>query len=146
MSALNTLKLVAAKKSVQTPTAVKRAKLVSKLQEQIDLVTARHEGRQHVAMRMQWTTDQATGARVAAQVNKRVREWFWTGDGGKLNAVIKYGAATLVLGKGGKNAIEVANFGELAVALATVKSAVAAGELDDAIADASVRTRKSFGK
>ena len=146
MSALNTLKLVTAKKSAQTPVAVKRNKLITKLQEQIDLVTARTEGRTHVATRMQWTTDAATGARVAVEVNKRVREWFWTADGGKLNSVIKYGAATLTLGKGGKNAIEAADFAELAAALAAVKGAVVAGELDDAIADASVRARKGFGK
>jgi hypothetical protein len=52
----------------------------------------------------------------------------------------------LALGKGGKNAIEVGNMAELADAFSAVKSAVLAGELDEAIADASVRTRKAFGK
>jgi hypothetical protein len=146
MSALQSLKLVAARKSAQSPTAIKRQKLASKLQEQMDLIAAQQEGRSYVAKRMQWTNDADTGARVAVEVNKRVREWFWAADGGKLNAVIKYGASTLALGKGGKNAIEVGNMAELADAFSAVKSAVLAGELDEAIADASVRTRKAFGK
>ena len=146
MSALQSLKLVTAKRATQSPTAVKRHKLAAKLQEQLDLIEARQEGRAYAATRLQWTTDADTGARVAVEVNKRVREWFWTAEGGKLNAVIKYGAATLALGKAGKNAIEVANMAELASAFSTVKSAVLAGELDEAIADASVRTRKGFGK
>lgn len=146
MSALQSLKLIAAKKSVQTPSAIKRHKLATKLQEQIELIQAQQEGRAYLATRIQWTNDAETGARVAVEVSKRVREWFWSADGGKFNAVIKYGASTLSLGKGGKNAIEVADFNELVAAFSAVKSAVLAGELDDAIADASVRTRKGFGK
>jgi len=146
MSALQNLKLIAAKKSVQTPAVLKRHKLANKLQEQVELVQAQQEGRAYLATRIQWTNDADTGARVAVEVSKRVREWFWSADGGKVNAVIKYGASTLALGKGGKNAIEVANFNELIAAFSAVKTAVLAGELDDAIAEASVRTRKSFGK
>lgn len=146
MSALNTLKLVTAKKPEQTPTAVKRNKLVAKLQDQIDLMTAQQQGRAHHVVRTQWVTDTDSGARVAVEIHKRVREWFWHNSTGRLTAVIKYGAATLTLGKGGKNAFEVSDLAELIAAFNAVKSAVIAGELDDAIADASVRTRKAFGK
>ncbi len=146
MSALNSLKLVTAKKPVQTPIATKRNKLLAKLQDQIDLMTAQQQGRTHHAVRTQWTTDADSGARVAVEVHKRVREWFWTTGTGRLTAVVKYGAATLALGKGGKNAFEVSDLNELITAFNSVKAAVIAGELDEAIADASVRTRKAFGK
>ena len=146
MSVLNSLKFVAAKKPVQTPIAVKRSKLLLKLQDQIALLEAQQLGHSYHATRTQWTTDADTGARIATDVHKRVREWYWhTGDG-KIAAVVKYGAATLVLGKGGKNAFEVADFAELIAAFTAVKSAVVAGELDAAIAEAGVRTRKAFGK
>ena len=146
MSALNTLKLVTAKKPVQTPIAVKRTKLLTKLQDQIDLMTAQQQGKNHHVVRTQWVTDTDSGARVAVEVHKRVREWFWQNSTGRLTAVIKYGAATLALGKGGKNAFEVTDVAELIAAFNAIKSAVIAGELDDAIAEASVRTRKGFGK
>ena len=146
MSLLNTLKLVTAKKPVQTPVAVKRNKLIAKLEDQIDLMTAQQQGRAHHVVRTQWVTDTDSGSRVAVEVHKRVREWFWQNSTGRLTAVIKYGAATLTLGKGGKNAFEVSDVTELIAAFNAVKAAVIAGELDDAIAEASVRTRKAFGK
>jgi hypothetical protein len=146
MSLLNTLKLVTAKKPVQTPIAVKRNKLLTKLEDQIDLMTAQQQGRAHHVVRTQWVTDTDSGARVAVEIHKRVREWFWQNSTGRLTAVVKYGAATLALGKGGKNAFEVTDVAELIAAFNSVKAAVIAGELDDAIADASIRTSKAFGK
>jgi len=59
---------------------------------------------------------------------------------------IKYGAKTLVLAKGGKNAIELANFAEVVATLQLVKTAVEQGELDDPIAEVSAATRKAFAK
>ncbi|MEI6790840.1 MAG: DUF6641 family protein, partial [Myxococcaceae bacterium] len=90
--------------------------------------------------------DATTGLRSAVEVNKRVREWFWVSDTGRLNVAVKYGASTLTLAKGGKNAIEVTNGAELINTLKVLMAATANGELDDAIAEASVRTRKAFGK
>ncbi len=109
-------------------------------------MSAQQQGRAHHVVRTQWVTDTDSGARVAVEVHKRVREWFWQNSTGRLTAVIKYGAATLTLGKGGKNAFEASDLAELIAAFNSVKAAVVAGELDDAIADASVRTRKAFGK
>jgi hypothetical protein len=146
MSALQGLKLVAAKRVVHTPVNLRRHKLAKKLQEQLDLVTARQEGRMHIATRVQWRNDPDTGARVAVEVPKRTREWFWTADTGKINANVRYGTNTLTLGRGGKNAIEVADLAELHTAFTAIKQAVLDGELDDAIAEASVKTRKGFGK
>ena len=146
MSTLQNLKLVSAKKMPINAVTAKRNKLANKLQEQIELIAAKQAGQRYTPTRVQWISDDETGIRTAVEVPKRVREWFWTADTGKVNAVVKYGAATLLLGKGGKNAIEVGDLGELLAAFSTVKQAVVAGELDEAIAEASVRTRKGFGK
>ena len=83
--------------------------------------------------------------RTVVATTKRVREWFWR-ENGKYNLAIKYGAKTLVLAKGGKNAIELANFAEVVATLQLVKTAVEQGELDDAIAEVSAATRKAFAK
>lgn len=146
MAFINNLKLVSSKKPAQTPTSIKRNKLIKKLQEQIELVNAHCEGQLYTAKRIQWSNDSVTGARIAVEVSKRVRHWFWMTETGKINAVVKYGSATLMLAKGGKNAFEVADYAELTDAYSAIKQAVSAGELDEAIAEASVRTRKAFGK
>jgi len=84
--------------------------------------------------------------RTVVATTKRVREWFWIGDSGKINLAIKYGAKTLPLNKKGANAIELANGDELIATLKSLKIAVLNGELDDAINDMSLATRQAFGK
>jgi len=147
MSALANLKFVAAKKNTAvSPVIAKRKKLVAKLAEQLALFEAQQAGDVYTAKRIRSVVDATTGLRSAVEVNKRVREWFWVSDTGRLNVAVKYGAATLTLAKGGKNAIEVTNGAELINTLKVLMAAAANGELDDAIAEASVRTRKAFGK
>lgn len=51
-----------------------------------------------------------------------------------------------MLGKGGKNAIEMTTQNDVVDALKLIKNAVAAGELDDVIAETATATRKGFGK
>jgi len=69
----------------------------------------------------------------------------WAGDNGKIALTVRYGAKVLELVKN-KNAIEVASASELVKTLELVKTATAAGELDDAIAAASAKLRSGFGK
>ena len=147
MSALANLKFVAAKKNaVVSPVIAKRKKLVAKLQEQLAMFEAQQAGSVYTAKRIKTVVDAETGLRDAVEVNKRVREWYWVADTGKLNLAVKYGAATLTLAKGGKNAIEMNSGAELVNTLKVLMAATANGELDDAIAEASVKTRKGFGK
>jgi hypothetical protein len=80
------------------------------------------------------------------EATKRVREWFWVSDSGKINLAVKYGAKTLALNKKGANAIELASGDELIATLKTLKTAVANGEFDDAIAEVSKATKLAFGK
>ena len=83
---------------------------------------------------------------MTAEVIKRVKEWFWVSDNGKINLAVKYGAKTLPLNKKGANAIELSNGDELISTLKSLKMMVANGELDDAMNEVSTATRQAFGR
>ena len=147
MSALANLKFVVSGKSrAISPVVQKRMKLCAKLQEQLNMCMAQQTGDVYTAKRLRTVVDAATGTRSVVEVNKRLKEWYWTAESGKLNLAVKYGAKTLTLAKGGKNAIELNSTVELVNTLKVLMAATANGELDEAIADASVSTRKGFGK
>jgi hypothetical protein len=147
MSALSGLKFVTATKRVAaSPTVYRRQKLVAKLAEQLACFEAQQQGDVYTAKRLQRVANTDTGTTDLVEVNRRVREWFWRGENGKLNLAVKYGAATLTLAKGGKNAIEIASPAEMVNTLKVLMTAAGNGELDDAIAEASTKTRKGFGK
>ena len=147
MSALNTLKLVASKKhATVSPVVNGRNKLVSKLHEQIEMCEAKKAGQNYAPKKLKTFTNKQTGERMTAEVTKRVKEWFWINDAGKINLAIKYGAKTLSLNKKGANAIELATGDELINTLKSIKVAVLNGELDDAITEVSNATKAAFGK
>jgi hypothetical protein len=95
---------------------------------------------------MKTYTNKETGERMTVQVAKRVKEWFWVSESGRINLAVKYGAKTLPLNKKGANAIEVINADELIKTLGALKAAVLDGELDEAITEVSMATRDGFGK
>ena len=145
MSVIAKLKLVSSKRDRTTsPIVVRRTKLHAKLNEQLELATAQKEGRIYAPKRIKTVTN-ADGNRVSVESVKRVKEWFWTGAGNKINLSVRYGSKTLELAKG-KNAIELATSDELIATLAALKEAVLSGELDDAISAASDKLRAGFGK
>jgi len=147
MSTLNTLKLVASKKhATVSPVVHRRNKLVSKLHEQIEMCEAKKAGQNYAPKKLKTFTNKQTGERMTAEVTKRVKEWFWINDAGKINLAIKYGAKTLSLNKKGANAIELATGEELINTLKSIKVAVLNGELDDAITEVSNATKAAFGK
>lgn len=67
-------------------------------------------------------------------------------ESGKMNVSLRYGASTLSLGKGGKNAIEVENHAQVIDALKVLKNAVDLCELDNANLEASSKTSNAFTK
>ena len=145
MSVIAKLKLVSSKRDRTTsPIVVRRTKLHAKLNEQLELATAQREGRIYAPKRIKTVTN-ADGNRVSVESIKRVKEWFWTSAGNKINLSVRYGSKTLELAKG-KNAIELATSDELIATLSQLKEAVLAGELDDAISLASDKLRAGFGK
>ena len=147
MSTLNNLKLVASKKhGTASPIVHRRNKLVAKLHEQLELCEAQKSGNTYAPKKLKTFTNKQTGERMTTEVVKRVKEWFWIGDNGKINLAVKYGAKTLPLNKKGANAIELASGDELIATLKTLKAAVLEGELDEAITAVSTATRQAFAK
>jgi hypothetical protein len=146
MSTLASLKLVASKKAKQaTPVVLRRNKLAAKLNEQIELAQAQKEGRPYAPKRIKTLVNAETGERTTVEATKRVKEWYWINDAGKINLSVRYGAKVLELAKG-KNAIELSTGDELISTLVLLKDAVIAGELDEAINNASDKLRAGFGK
>jgi len=145
MSVISKLKLVASKRERNlSPIMLRRAKLASKIEEQLQLATAQKEGRLFAPKRIKNVTNDA-GERVAVETTKRVKEWFWTTTANKINLSVRYGSKTLELAKG-KNAIELGTQDELIETLAVLQQAVISGELDEAINLASDKLRAGFGK
>ena len=144
MSALSTLKLVAAKKPQQMPTIqLRRNKLSNKLWEQIQLAKSQLSGQPFVVTRFRSVKDRDTGLRKQVEMPKRIRPWWFVTENGKICVSIRYGSWTLELAKG-KSSAEVGSADELVIALETIKQAVEAGELDAQIETASAGLKSGF--
>jgi hypothetical protein len=147
MSIVTNLKLITTVKSSSvSPVLLRRSKLLAKVQEQIDMCEAKRNQQTYAPKRLKIVTDKETGERTTIETIKRVKEWFWITENGKINLAVKYGAKTLPLNKKGANAIELTNGTELIGTLHKLKDAVVAGEFDDAISEVSDATRKAFKK
>jgi hypothetical protein len=145
MSFIAKLKLVTSKRERNlSPIVVRRNKLAAKIEEQLQLANAQKEGRLYAPKRIK-TVINDSGERIAVETTKRVKEWFWTTPANKINLSVRYGSKTLELAKG-KNAIELSTGDELLATLSMLKDAVIAGELDEAITNASDKLRAGFNK
>ena len=144
MSALGTLKLVAAKKPQHLPAIqLRRNKLSNKLWEQIQLAKSQITGQPFVVIRFRSVKDPESGLRKQIEMPKRKRPWWFVTESGKVCVSIRYGSWTLELAKG-KPSVEVASANDLVIALETIKQAVEAGELDAQIETASAGLKSGF--
>ncbi len=143
MSALTALKLTAAKKPSQLPPIVQqRSKLAKRIWEQIELAKAQASGSTFTGKRLRSVRD-IDGVRKTVEVAKRVKQWWFVADNGKLCLSIRYDSKLLELSKG-KSAVELANGDEIIRTLEIVQSAVMSGELDAQIESASGSLRAGF--
>lgn len=146
MSTLDTLKLSSAKKPTHLPQIVlRRNKLSNKLWEQIQLAKSQIDGTTFVVKKYKSVIDKETGIRKQIEVPKRIREWWFKNEQGKVCVAIRYGSQVMELAKG-KTSIEVDSAQALIKALELVKQAVESGELDTQINTASANLLKGFGK
>lgn len=146
MSILNSLKLVSANKAPRVNGVQRqRNKLVMKLDEQIEMATAKQSGQSYMPTQLKSIKNPSTGQKVVVEGYKRVRPWFWISAAGGFVFNVRYGSKVIELSKG-KNAVEVADLAALIDALAMVKQAVLAGELDAEIEKASGALRSGFKK
>jgi hypothetical protein len=140
MSVLAQLKLSNVKtRAGISPVQMRRDKLIARIDEQIALASAMAEGHTFAPSRTRIVKNKETGESRTVEQVKRVKAWWWQGPKGLLLQV-KYGNRTLMLGKG-QNAVEVSSKGDLVAALAVVRQAVDAGELDSQI-EAAAQKRK----
>lgn len=146
MSTLNGLKLSTSKKPTHIPQIVfRRNKLSNKLWEQIQLAKSQLDGTSFVVKKFRSVIDKETGLRKQVEVPKRLREWWFMNEQGKMCVSIRYGTQMIELAKG-KYSIEVESAQALIKALETVKQAVESGELDNQITNASINVRRVFDK
>ena len=146
MTVIAKLKLVSSKKErIVSPIVARRNKLAGKIDEQLLFATTQRDGQIYAPKRLKNVVDKATGERKTVEATKRIKEWYWTNSAGKIHLSVRYGSKTLELAKG-KNAIELNSGDELLATLVTLKDAVIAGELDDAIAQASEKLKAGFTK
>ena len=145
MSSISKLKLISSKRtSTSDPVVFRRKKLVAKINEQLSIVKAKIDGTSYTSKKLKYVKDES-GNKTSVEVVKRIKEWYWTGDNGKINLAIKYGSKTIELAKG-KNAIELSSIDELYITLEVVKDAVVNGELDEAISSVSDKVKSGFKK
>ena len=143
---LSSLKLVSAKRPTALPTIqVRRNKLSNKLFDQIKLATAQMNGTTYAPLRVRSVRNRETGEIKQIEMPKRVRQWWFTSEAGKICVQIKYGTKTLEFAKN-KNSVEVSSNAELISTLEALKSAVETGELDQQIESAGVKLRDGFIK
>ena len=145
MSFLTKLKLVSSKREQSvSPIIQRRQKLSTKIEEQLELARCQKNGILFAPKRLKTITN-GSGERVVVETTKRVKEWFWTTPNKKINLSVRYGSKTLELAKG-KNAIEISTQDELIETLDLLKQIVIAGELDEAINNASEKLKAGFSK
>lgn len=143
---LSTLKLT----NVKRPQRVsdeqqRRTKLVRRLQEQRELARACAAGQRFAPEKTRWVRDDTTGERTQVVVGKRVKQWWFDAEDGRLALSIRYGSTVLELARG-KFSIDVADITQMEDTIDVVSAAVAAGELDAQIASAAQSLRKGFKK
>ncbi len=146
MSTLDSLKLTTAKKPTHIPAIVfRRNKLSNRLWEQIQLAKSQIDGTTFVVKKFRSIKDRETGLRRQVEIPKRIREWWFRNDAGKVCVSVRYGTKVIELAKG-KHSVEVENALALVKALETIKSAVEQGELDTQIEAASGALKLGFKK
>lgn len=137
--------MVNSKKPTSIPPILQRRnKLSTKVWEQIQLAKANKEGGTFTVKKFKTVKDY-DGSRKTVEHQKRVRQWWYVANDGKVCLNVKYGSRVIEFAKG-KTAIEVASADELIKALEIIKGAVEAGELDTQIEQASGAVRAGFGK
>ena len=144
---LAALKFVSSKRPTQIPAVqVRRNKLVAKLHEQIQLITAKKDGIHFAPLHFRSVRDRDTGEIKRIELPKRIRPWFFTSDNGKICIQIKYGSKVIDISGKNKPTIELASTDDLVKTLELIKTATLAGELDAMLETAGLTLRDGFTK
>ena len=122
MTVLDTLNFVAFNPLANNnPIAVRRRKLIAKIDEQIQLAT----NKDYTHTQQKWVTDEQ-----GKQTKVEVAKGWWTASvDSKISLVVRYGSKPLEFAKG-KNTIKLASEAKVADTLRKVREAIELGELD----------------
>jgi hypothetical protein len=146
MSALANLNLVSAKRPMQlSPVIQRRNKVAKRLHEQIQLATAKLEGKLYAPSKLRTVKDDETGESKSISVPKRIKEWWFANNNGTICVQLRYGAKVVEIAKG-KTAVEIASAADIVPTLETLKAAVEGGELDAQLEAVSGATKANFKK
>ena len=139
MSVLAGLKVAnTSRRDANNSTQRRRAKLVEKLEEQLQGAEALISGMSFQTTKRITQTNQ-DGEVDRVTVPKRFRAWYWHDISGVWFLEVRYGARALKLNKSGATSIVVGERDKLVDTIRTVIEAVRAGELDAAIEAAAKR-------
>ena len=127
MKTLKTLTFTAPPSEQQNPIALRRAKLVARLEQQKLLA----ENPLHVRVIQRWIR-QDNGEKALVEIPKRVPPWWRTDETGTTYLKVRCGAKAIEF-ETGKPAILVQDKSKLASIIDTLIAAINAGELDDHI-------------
>ena len=124
MSKLKALNFIPAPKTINDPIVRRRAKLMERLQLQIDLFA--NPELKIIQHTWQQTPD---GTKQLMPRHKRIKRWWRTDHLGQTTLVVRYGANPIEFAPG-KTAIAVGDKNRVPEVLSAVLAATAAGELD----------------
>lgn len=145
MATLDSLNFTSSTKPLfQPPVVQRRNKLISKLWEQEQLIKAKLENTTF-AVKKHKTVKDIEGNQRRIEVNKRLKPWWFQDVDGQLCFTVRYGTKVLEI-QPGKSTISVKDFAELLNTLKIIKAAVANGNLDTAIDQASGALKANFKK
>ena len=130
MPVLKSLTFTALPKSTNDPVHLRRAKFVSKLEEQKLLL----KDPNHVRTIQRWV--KVDGERQAVTKQQAVRPWWKIDPAGQVIMSIKFGARPIEFEKG-KAGIAVGSRDKLPAVIDTLIAAVRAGELDELFSQAA---------
>jgi hypothetical protein len=130
MPVLKSLSFTATPKTGNDPVQQRRAKFVSKLEEQKLLL----KDPNHVRTIQRWV--KVNGERQATTKQQAVRPWWKTDPAGRVVMFIKFGARPIEFEKG-KAGIVVPSKDKLPTLIDTLIAAVRAGELDELFTQAA---------
>ncbi|WP_156875466.1 DUF6641 family protein [Phaeobacter inhibens] len=136
---------VSSQKTPVSPVAKKRLNLLRKLELQIQAAEAELRDEEFLEEIRKWVRGE-DGERKQITEQRAVRKWWWQHHTGAWMLTLRDGAKELPLLED-KNSIEVGEITNLVEVLQTVRSAVLAGELDDALQQmVKTKPKKPAGK
>ena len=130
LSQLNIVKSI--RPNHQPIAQLRRNKLISKLHNQLLNIQSKIKGENYFVTKTH-KVKKDNGDIVEILRQRKIREWWYESDDGKLIFEIKYGIKKLEFEKG-KNGIEANSLNELEKVVEVLKKAVAEGELDENLA------------